>query len=178
MPAAGVVPVLSTERYPVEGSTVSEISRSLRAQAQQTRGFSGYHTSTLRYTYRLQDSGGRCRFTDVRIEVVSHTRVPEWRRPSDAPAELVAQWDAFVTALDDHERSHQQIAFDIAGQLARRLRELTEMSCSQLRSEGDREASRLMALHRERQRQFDADTQHGATTGTTWPPRPAAAREP
>ena len=172
MPAPGVVPMLSVERYRVEGSAATEIVRSMAAAARESGGFMGYHTWNLRYSYRTQDSGGRCRFSNVRIEVSSQMRVPEWQRPPDPPAELVAQWEAFSTALDDHERGHRQIAFDGAGEISRRLRDLQDMSCSSLQVEGDREARRLLAQTGERQRQFDTETQHGTGTGAVWPPRP------
>jgi predicted secreted Zn-dependent protease len=142
----GVVPMTAIRRYQVHGSTVAEITRSLRQdRADATQGFVGYHSYRLRWTYRYQGIRGSCRFTQVRVEVHSAIDAPEWQRPPDAPAELAAQWEQFMTALDEHERGHARIAIEGAGEIARMFQRAQDMSCMTLRTDADREAHRCTA---------------------------------
>jgi predicted secreted Zn-dependent protease len=108
--------------------------------------------------------------TGIRIDFESTIRVPEWRKPADAPAELVTAWQSYIAALDDHEREHERIALTMAGDLVQRLERMSDLSCRQLGVDARREAETMSQRMQERQAQFDRDTQHGATQGVRWPP--------
>jgi predicted secreted Zn-dependent protease len=169
---AGVVIVGSTQRYPVVGATASQILRSMRERAPRPGGgsFLGYHSYNLRWAYRMASAGLSCHFTDVRVEIHTLIQLPEWQRPPDAPAALIEQWNSFSAALDEHERGHERIAVEGAGEMARMLRDVQDMTCSALETEANRRARALSESVRQREVQFDAETQHGVRTGARWPP--------
>lgn len=162
------------DRYPIEGRTMDEVTRSLRAAQQAGGGFAAHYYSEWRASYGLSE-GGRgsgCRVTGINIELQSRIRVPEWRLAAEAPEALRTAWEAYTLALDNHEREHERIALRLAGDIARRLEQLRDMSCQQLRIEANRELQAMRTQYAEQQAKFDEATQHGATTGVRWPPRP------
>lgn len=182
MTAAAVAPrgvrLRSTiDRYPISGRTMEEVTRSLRAAQEAGGGFAAHYYSEWRASYGLTE-GGRgsgCRVVGINLELQSRIRVPEWRLAAEAPPELRAAWEQYTLALDNHEREHERIALRLAGDIVRRLEQLRNMSCQQLRVDADRELQALRAQFVERQARFDQETQHGATTGVRWPPpRPPA----
>jgi predicted secreted Zn-dependent protease len=171
---AGVVVRGSIDRYAVEGATVQAITRSLREARQREGGFAGHYRARFRWTYNLSEAGVRagCRVTNIRIELESQIRSPEWKKPDGAPEDLVTAWQTYSTALEDHERQHENIAIRAAGDLVQRLQRMSDLSCRQLRLDAQREATAMSQAMQERQAALDTETQHGATTGARWPPRP------
>ncbi len=167
----GVIVIGSTQPYPVDGRTALEIGAALAsARRGDGRGFVGYHQWRMQWRWRYANTGSGCRISDVRIEVHSTVRIPEWRRPAGPPAELVDQWERYLAALQDHELQHERIVVEGAGEIVRRLEQLREMSCQTLGVEANREGERLVQELRERSARFDADTRHGGTAGARWPP--------
>ena len=171
--ARGVVVLGGTDRYAVTGRTIAEISRSLRAAGQREGGFAGHYSSTFRWSYRYVSSAtsSACRMADFRIEVLSTIRIPDWKRASDAPLELVQRWAAFFNNLMDHERQDERIALEAAAELSRTFQRMSAMSCGDLGREANREGERQLEQMRLRQGRYDEETRHGATTGAVWPPQ-------
>jgi predicted secreted Zn-dependent protease len=184
----GVVIQGSIQRYSVAGRTEAEIAASLAEAQRREGGFAGHYRAFWRYNYRyLQNAEvGRgatagCRIADVRIDLQSIIREPDWQQPPDAPAALVGEWQTFFAALEDHEREHERIAVEAAGSLVETLERMREMDCYQLAAMAEREGRRLSDVMQERQAQLDRDTQHGATMSVRWPPskrRPAPDSAP
>ncbi len=173
----GVVIQGSTQKYRVVGSTEAEIGASLRAAGVRENGFVGHYQARWRYAYRLSSGGGGalhptagCRISDVRVDLQSVVREPDWQRTADAPAELAAEWESFAAALDDHERAHEKLAVDLAGDLVRTLEQLRALSCQELSVEANREGERMSARLDEQQARLDQETRHGMLTGARWPP--------
>jgi predicted secreted Zn-dependent protease len=172
----GVVIQGSTQYFPIAGRTEAEIGAALREAGLREQGFAGHYRASWRHTYRIGGGSGAmrssagCRITDVRVDLQSVIREPEWQRPPDAPAELAAEWQAFADALDDHEREHEKIAVEAAGDFVRTLEQLREMSCQELSLEATREAERLSDDLQEREARLDRETVHGLATGARWPP--------
>ncbi len=172
----GVVIQGSTQRFPVVGRTEGEIGASLRAAGVREQGFVGHYHATWRFAYRFVTGTGAmktsagCRFAEVRVDLQSVIREPEWQRPEDAPAELATEWQRFSDALDDHEREHEKIAVTLAGDLVRSLEQMRAMSCMELNVEAGREGERMSNKLQEQEARLDLDTRHGTLTGARWPP--------
>ena len=80
---------------------------------------------------------------NVRVEVI----YPEWQPDPQASDDLVAEWEAFTTALREHEGGHVQIAINETYALQDELDRLaSELSCAEFAS----------ALSEARQRAWDA----------------------
>ena len=169
----GVVVQASIERYPVSGATIDQITYSLRGALDQEGGFAGHWSVGWRYGYRFGDnvsSKAGCRTQDVRVDMQTKIRVPDWKTSSEAAPEVSAAWEKFTLALEDHIREHENIAIRTAGDFVQKLERMTDMSCQQLRLDIEREARSMGDRLQERHRKFDADSKHGATAGARWPP--------
>ena len=107
---------------------------------------------------------------DVRVDMQTKVRVPDWKTSSEATPEVSAAWEKFTLALEDHIREHENIAIRTAGDFVQKLERMTDMSCTQLRLDIEREARSITDRLQERHRKLDADTKHGAAAGARWPP--------
>lgn len=171
----GVVVQAAMERYPVSGTTTDEITQSLRGALDQEGGFLGHWSVGWRYSYRFGDnvsSKAGCRTQNVRVDMQTKVRVPDWKTSSDAPADVTSAWQKYTLAFEDHIREHENIAIRTAGDFVQKLERMTDMSCNQLRLDIDREARSMTDRLQERHRKFDADSKHGAAAGARWPPTP------
>jgi predicted secreted Zn-dependent protease len=171
----GVVVQAGIERYPVSGATVEQITSSLRGALDQEGGFAGHWSVGWRYSYRFGEnvsSKAGCRTQNVRVDMQTKVRVPDWKTSSEAAPDVAAAWEKFTLALEDHIREHENIAIRTAGDLVQRLERMTDMSCNQLRLDIEREARSMSERLQERHRKFDADTRQGASAGARWPPLP------
>ena len=169
----GVVVQAAIERYPVSGATTGEITQSLRAALDEEGGFLGHWSVGWRYSYSLGNnvsSKAGCRTQNVRVDMQTKVRVPDWKASSDAPPDVAAAWQKYTLALEDHIREHENIAIRTAGDLVQRLERMTDMSCNQLRLDIDREARSMSERLQERHRKLDKDTRQGAAVGARWPP--------
>lgn len=171
----GVVVQASMERYPVSGTTVDEITQSLRGALDQEGGFLGHWQVGWRYGYRFGDnvsSKAGCRTQNVRVDMQTKVRVPDWKASPETPAVVADAWAKFTLSLEDHIREHENIAIRTAGDFVQKLERMTDMSCNQLRLDIDREARSMTDRLQERHRKLDADSKHGAAAGARWPPLP------
>ena len=171
----GVVVQASIERFPVSGATIEQITYSLRGALDQEGGFAGHWFVNWRYSYRFGEnvsSKAGCRTQNVRVDMQTKIRVPDWKTSSEAPPDVSAAWEKFTLALEDHIREHENIAIRTAGDFVQKLERMTDMSCNQLRLDIDREARSMTDRLQERHRKFDADSKHGAAAGARWPPLP------
>lgn len=171
----GVVVQASIERYPVSGATVDQITYALRGALDQEGGFVGHWFVNWRYSYRFGENVSAkagCRTQNVRVDMQTKVRVPDWKTSSEATPEVSAAWEKFTLALEDHIREHENIAIRTAGDFVQKLERMTDMSCTQLRLDIEREARSITDRLQERHRKLDADSKHGATAGARWPPVP------
>jgi predicted secreted Zn-dependent protease len=171
----GVVVQASIERYPVVGATVDQISYALRGALDQEGGFLGHWSVGWRYSYRFGNNVSAkagCRTQNVRVDMQTKVRVPDWKTSSEAPPDVASAWEKFTLALENHIREHENIAIRTAGDFVQRLERMTDMSCNQLRLDIEREARSMTDRLQERHRKLDADTRQGAAGGARWPPAP------
>ena len=171
----GVVVQASIERYPVSGTTVEEISHSLRGALDQEGGFIGHWWVGWRYSYRFGDgvsAKAGCRTQNVRVDMQTKVRVPDWKAAAETPPDVAAAWQKYTLALEDHIREHENIAIRTTGDFVQKLERMTDMSCTQLRLDIEREARSTSDRLQERHRKFDADTRQGVGAGARWPPLP------
>lgn len=92
------------------------------------------------------------------IEVV----FPRWTPPQDASPELVAKWNAYVHALAEHEQGH--VDYVVVHYLDV-LEAIQGAGC--LTADGAAQAA--LEPIRQHDRDYDAETDHGATQGARFP---------
>jgi predicted secreted Zn-dependent protease len=162
-----------TRYYNVSGNSAAELRASMNAARPATSDgvrHDGVTTWKIRWRYRTAAARNRCDVTsfDATEEIVE--TIPKWVNESDASPALVAQWRAFVTALVAHESGHVANAFealDVIRQAGRGV--MSQSNCADLGRLIDQTGNALIAQYKEKDRKYDADTQHGRTQGVRFP---------
>lgn len=165
----GVTVVANEIPYPVEGTTVDEIRRSLRESSRDAtrRNATGLHTWRLSYSYRYLQHDSYCEMTDVTIELRSEITVPDWIDREQADSTLAEQWDTYITLLRGHEYTHREHSYRAAREISRELLDLETPRCSGMRPNAQGLANRILDKYRRLDEEFD-----GAEAGRiVWPPR-------
>jgi len=171
----GVVVQASIERYPVSGTSLDEITAGLRGALSQEGGFLGHYFVSWRYNYSIGEGvNGKagCRLANVRVEMQTKVRAPDWKSDPGTPDDVASAWITFSTSFEDHLREHENIAIRTAGDFVQKLERMTDMSCRQLSLDVQREAKSASERLQQRQQKLDADTKNGAAKGARWPPAP------
>lgn len=156
---------------------VGDSAQVLRAQidALRPRGEDGgrYDAYTLwklewRYLYREHRDG--CRRASLRTYLATTIHLPRWQAPPDAAAALVQRWEAYVAALDRHERRHEAIAIEAAEALERRVGAIDRAAdCKTLEAEVNAAGEAVIQDYKARQRAYDVETGHGRSEGVRFP---------
>jgi predicted secreted Zn-dependent protease len=157
--------------YPVSGSTLSDLRREMNlhgphddegVRAGMTRTWTHWHVQ-----FGGGDGANPCYMRAVQVTVHDTVTLPLWTPPPHVDSGLVAEWGRFVTMLGRHEAGHRSIALDGAGDIARALAMLpSRASCSDMLAAANAQGQAILATSQGRQKQYDADTQHGVRRGT------------
>ena len=157
--------------YPINGSTLADLRNEMAAHGPHDD--EGAHAGMTRnWTYwRVHLGGGDasnpCSMRAVSVTVYDTVTLPLWTPPPHADSALVAEWGRFVTMLGRHEAGHRSIAIEYAGQIAQAIASLSSRaSCPDMLAAANAQGQAILASSRTRQKQYDADTEHGLRRGT------------
>jgi predicted secreted Zn-dependent protease len=94
--------------YSVTGSSVAELRASIARNGpkQGTAPRDSKTETEFFYNTKFTVVGGVCRFSNVRIRVVTVYTLPKWINRDEASAELKARWDAYAQSLRQHQDGH------------------------------------------------------------------------
>lgn len=128
------------------------------------RRFHGYTRWNVRWNYRWwREASGRCAITEVTTRLSTEVQLPELRNASQ---QQQASFDRYLHALAQHEQGHAQFGRDAAQAIDQGIARLPAAAdCATLEREADALGRRLLQEHVEREKQYDRDTDHGATQG-------------
>jgi predicted secreted Zn-dependent protease len=175
LPPVELPPYVSEEPevvwYPISGSTLADLRRQMTLHG--PRDAEGVHAGLTRdwTRWHVQFGGGGnagpCRIRTVSVTTYDTVTLPLWTPPPHADLALVAEWGRFVTMLGRHEAGHRSIAIDGAGKIAQTLAALpSRATCPDLLKAANMQSEYVLASTQDRQKQYDADTQHGLLRGT------------
>ena len=165
-PAAGgptITPSTSIkyEHFDVRGVTFNELMREISRNGPHGGrwGMAGTRIS-YRITAKVLPEG--CVVRAVQTSADSRVWMPRWVNRHEAARDVQERWDGAYRSVELHERGHVQISLDIARDLERRLKAIQpQASCDALDAEARRTWEELDRRERERQAQYDSETEHG-----------------
>lgn len=137
----------------VGGSTLEQVGRQLNAQGEWGRGGGQISADNI--------PPGNSPTVDVNLHAGLVKILPQWLGYSSASAAVKAQWDKMFAKLDAHEQRHVDIAIEEADRLKRDLVGKSIDAVGPMVTA----ANGRMAT---RQRQMDAETDHGAKAGVPY----------
>jgi len=164
----------TTNYYPVTGATLPEIRRSIREarpwkDRQDVDGFTEWKVS---WQFSVMQTSDGCRCSTFNTQTRITITLPRWTPPTNAPATVVQIWTNYFTALLRHEVGHGQMAAAAAGELHRRVKSLGGgTDCDSLKRSLNALGESVVAEFRQKDKEYDERTRHGATQGATLPGR-------
>jgi predicted secreted Zn-dependent protease len=150
-------------RYPVTGRDYDSLVRSLGANG--PKGFHGVANWDISYQYTTVPSGTMCRFDSVRLSVKGEILMPKWTDEAAAPLTLRQRWQDYYAALQQHEEGHVQHGKELAALVQEKFLGYGDMACGQAKAIAQSEFDRLYNNMKNRDKEYDQRTQHGATQG-------------
>jgi predicted secreted Zn-dependent protease len=155
-------------RYPVTGRDYASLVRSLSANG--PKGFHGLANWDISYQYTTVPSGTMCRFDSVRLTVKGEILMPKWTDEAAAPPSLRQRWQDYYAALQQHEEGHVQHGNELAALVQEKFLGYGDMACGQAKAIAQSEFDRLYNNLKNRDKEYDQRTQHGATQGARFLP--------
>jgi predicted secreted Zn-dependent protease len=159
--------------YDIAGDSTTELRESLNRQRPVGPDGVRHDAVTLwyaRWQYRTATSGRGCAVASFEVSLDIVTTLPRWTNEATAPSSLIARWRNYNAALLLHEDGHKAIAKETADAIrAAGTNVQSSSSCAELAGAIDKVANDVLKQYREKQRQYDKDTQHGRTQGARFP---------
>lgn len=127
----------------------------------------GYTEYRIAWKFSMRMEDGVCRPKDVEVDLDVTMRLPRWNPPPGSSTRLVETWNRFSEDLREHEDGHHRLARAAAREVRRKLKARGKAaSCRALESKVNATANEVLREYREKQRQFDLDTDYGRRQGS------------
>ena len=129
-------------------------------------GHSAHTTWNLGYNFQShRTAAGRCIVGSLTTKLDLKVRMPRW---SGRDPDLSARWSRYVGALQVHEAGHLKIARDFESAFQRAASGLTTQDCGNLDAALRSQFDTMLKQANQRERDYDAQTEHGATQGAVF----------
>ncbi|MHB8908160.1 MAG: DUF922 domain-containing protein [Syntrophales bacterium] len=167
VPQAEVIDDLDYTYYPAEADSARSLQSILTAASpirHNGRVFHGYYHSDMSWELQwFRQPEGRCKIIKLTIRIIGEITLPRLVGGTDAQRE---QFDTLLPALRVHELGHHDIDKEAAAAIGRKILSLPEMSsCAALESAANDLGDQTINEYRERNEQYDAETNHGRLQG-------------
>jgi predicted secreted Zn-dependent protease len=161
--------------YPVIGQTLTELSKSLDAQAipEPREPGSRYYALTewfLSARWVTHPTARGCEVESGSITLAMTMTLPALTATTGMPHEVLNRWNVFVNNTITHESGHVKINLQGARDYQRGLgNSAPALDCNALGLRLDDEFDRALDALTRAGRDYDARTQHGVTQGAVFP---------
>jgi predicted secreted Zn-dependent protease len=152
--------------YPVKGNSYESLMKSLAVNG--PKGFHGVAGWNFSYSHTVKPEGKLCRFDNVRLKIVGEILMPKWTDESAAPAALQQRWQGYYAALRQHEEGHVQHGNELAALVREKFFGVSDFPCAQAEAVAKAEFDRVYTSLKNRDKEYDARTQHGATQSASF----------
>ena len=151
--------------YPVRGETIAQIA----PQTNQAKdGFAAYASWNTDWSFLQNDDDESCTVTSGSAALDSTITYPRWDPPAGADPRAVAEWRRFIDDLTTHELGHITIALQGADAIDELLDSgLSAATCGEVERLANRAAIRLHQRYDRLNADYDRETDHGRTQGST-----------
>jgi predicted secreted Zn-dependent protease len=168
-------PEISINRvyYSIEGGSADDILADIHIKSPvQHNG--RRHTAQTRWhvnwRFWWHDNGDSCKITRVTTTLDVVYTLPRLKTGSSMPEDLLARWEAFNTALLEHEQGHKDLGVRAANEIENRISAMEPKdSCSRLEQDANRIARDVIDEYSRIEEEYDRSTNHGINTGAVFP---------
>jgi predicted secreted Zn-dependent protease len=156
--------------YDVTGLNYAALITSMGTHGPKVDGksFHGLAKWHVKYNFTTKQAGRQCRFSSVDFTIDGEVLMPRWLDEVKAPADLRQRWTAYYAALKTHEEGHIQNGRELALLVRERFLGMGDMDCDQSQNIAQTEFNRIYNNIKDRDKDYDRRTQHGATQGASY----------
>jgi predicted secreted Zn-dependent protease len=162
-PSTGIDSKVIWNRYPVRGQDYASLVKSLAVNG--PKGFHGLASWNVVYQYTTRITGNACRFDSIKLIVKGEILMPKWTDEDTAPPALRQRWADYYSALQQHEEGHLQHGNELASLVQEKFLGYGDFACDQANTVAKSEFDKLYTNLKNRDKEYDMRTQHGATQG-------------
>ncbi len=159
--------------YEIEGATAEQLRDQMNQFGRKDEygnHWDAYTEWFITWFYPYAQNADGCSTGEIEVEVEVNFEFPEWNIPANASRDLISQWDDFLRALQKHEDGHREIAIDAACEILQDINSLPSYpSCLKLDEAVETTTEQILDLYREREKDYDRDTEHGKSQGVSFP---------
>ncbi|NEO85826.1 MAG: DUF922 domain-containing Zn-dependent protease [Spirulina sp. SIO3F2] len=159
--------------YVVTGTTAAEIRADINRKRIDAIGqsFDAYARWWVRWNYQYLSQGSSCQIASNSLNVVLTGEIimPEWDAPPTADPQLVQRWQQYITLLRAHEDQHIQHGREATQRIQEALPNLMASTCEQLEVLADEQGEAIIAQQAQKDKDYDAATDHGRLEGIQFP---------
>ncbi len=170
-----------TNYYTVTGATLREINQSF-SQSRPWKNKSSLDGLTdwrVDWKFNVTQSDSGCRLSYFTTTTTINITLPKWVAPTNTSPSVKEIWGRYITALGQHENGHGQFAAAAASEIHKRIKEVSEGSdCGSLRNNVTSLCSGVVETYKQRDKEYDVRTEHGAQQGARLPARDPAMGRP
>ncbi len=150
--------------YDISGNTAAELRDALNA-AGPTDGSGARWDAMCNWDFWWSWPGtadGSCDLANVKVTYEVRVTFPHWLPPPGADPDLIARWEAYTQALAAHEQGHVDRAIEGVPTIADAIR---TAGCDTANQAAYDATAHIQAVNDA----YDAETDHGAAQGATFP---------
>jgi predicted secreted Zn-dependent protease len=169
-PALARADSFRVENFAIHGTSARELRADLaRLGPVGETGIRGdaYTEYRIAWKFSMMFKDGHCRASNVMVDLDVTMRLPSWVPPAGVAAPLITTWERFSEVLREHENGHYRIAISAASDVRRKLRARSRAAtCELLKAKLNDTANAVLHEYREKQLDYDRDTDYGRAQGT------------
>ena len=165
-----------TERlnyYKIMGSSARELRDAINAKrpvGKDGRPHDAVTSWFVRWQYTTTGASPGCAVRTFNVSLDLAMTLPQWTNESGAAPQLLQQWRGYYSALVKHEEGHKAIGTNAAAEIRDAgLKLPSAPGCSELARSVDKMTGEILERYRQREREYDRDTDHGRTQGARFP---------
>ncbi|HRJ70186.1 MAG TPA: DUF922 domain-containing protein [Beijerinckiaceae bacterium] len=154
--------------YVVRGDSAADLIQQMRQLG--PRGFWGWTQADYAWTYRYDQSGGRCRIASATVTERIQVTLPSWSNRDAGKACLREAWERMLTRLSDHEQGHVSRWRGTRERIHVALLAIApQASCDAVAKAADDTAKAEIRRTQDLQNAYDRQTNHGMALGVALP---------
>ncbi len=159
--------------YDVSGATASEVRANLNRLGPldpSGRRNDGFTRWSVKWTFEYKDDAVGCAIASASTTVEASITMPRLKADASVPATLMRAFTDYSDKLLQHEKWHVQNAIDVARRIENIIRATApERTCNLLGRFANSLGDRLLKEAVEKDRDYDARTDHGRNEGARFP---------
>lgn len=161
--------------YKIQGKTAAELRSQMSQLGPMNQDEGKRFDASTKWDLDAQltfggKKGVSCQFKTISVTVKTTFILPDWTPPVGTPQPLIDRWKKHLAALQTHENGHKQLGIDAGNDFLSQLKAIpSAASCDALQKTAAQKRDAVKAAFKQKHKDYDTTTNHGATQGAVFP---------